>query len=76
MRYLRLLTGIVSLFIGVILIVWILFNLLIKTEPVYTGPATVIALIIGGFGFGTTLTHLGWHQLMLFLGKTNDSFKL
>lgn len=75
MRYLKLLTGMISLLIGIILILWILYNIFIKTESVYSGPKTLFALIIGGFGFGTILTRWGWHQLMFFPGKTKDEFE-
>jgi hypothetical protein len=75
MRHLKLVTGLISLFIGITLAIWVLYNIFIKTETVYSGPKTLLALIIGGFGFGTILTKWGWHQLMFFLGKTKDEFE-
>ena len=72
----RQILGLVSLLLGSITIIWVLYSIFIKTESVYSGPRTLLELAIGGFGLGGLLFRYGWHSLMIFLGvRENKDFE-
>ncbi len=53
--------GLVCLLVGLSLIGWVLYNVLVKRLKEYSGPKYVVGL--GSFGFGVPLVLYGWYNL-------------
>ena len=74
-RY-RQILGLVSLIFGTVLVAWVIYNVFVKQVSAYSGPKTILELVIGGFGFGGLLFRYGWHSLMILLGlRENKDFE-
>lgn len=58
----------ISLLFGSVIIIWVLYNVFIRTHEIYSGPTSILGLLLGGFGFGGILFKYGWHSLMIFVG--------
>ena len=66
------LLGILSFSIGLAIVAWCLYNVVIQRMPEYSGPSDAVGLWLSGFGIAPVLLTFGWYLLRLSVRRLNE----
>ena len=67
------LLGILSSCIGLAIVAWCLYNVVIQRMPEYNGPGDAVGLWLDGFGIAPALLTFGWYLLRLSNRRVDES---